>query len=92
MVGVTEDLFSAARLRLNNDDNLSSFVEKFRARYDDQYWLRTWSEAAGGLLKVIKFEKMIIFLVVLILAVVASFNVSTNLFLNLIQKTRELSV
>lgn len=92
MSGANPNFFSAVRLKLKNEGEIESFTNNFRSSFDDEYWVRTWVEAAGGILKVIKFEKIIIFLVTLILAIVASFNVSSNLFLNLVKKTREVSV
>ncbi len=92
MVNASEDFFSAVRIKLKNENQVNAFTQNFRINFEEKYWLRSWAEAAGGILKVIKFEKMIIFLVTLILAIVASFNVSTNLFLNLVKRTREISI
>lgn len=84
--------FSEVRLKLNSDEDIFPLKEGFFENYQSKYWLRTWDEESGGLLEAIKIEKLVIFFLVLIMVVVAAFNVSTNLFLNISKRHKDFSV
>lgn len=86
------DYYSEMRVKINDDtevDLLKSLVIK---NFSDSYWMQTWKDKSGGLLEAIKVERVVIFFIVLILVVVAAFNVSTNLFLNLAKRLKDFSV
>lgn len=84
--------FSEVRMRFLDENEAVDFKRKFSSAYPERYWVQTWKEKSGGLLEAIKIERLVIFFLVLILVVVAAFNVSTNLYLNLAKRLKELSV
>lgn len=87
-----ENFFTEVRVKLSHDEDIFALKDKFFDNYQSKYWLRTWDEESGGLLEAIKIEKMVIFFLVLIMVVVAAFNVSTNLFLNISKRHKDFSV
>ena len=87
-----KSFFSEVRVKLSNDEDVIALKEDFFENYQSKYWLRTWDEESGGLLEAIKIEKLVIFFLVLIMVVVAAFNVSTNLFLNISKRHKDFSV
>ena len=84
--------YTEVRVKLNKDEDVFLLKENFLESYQSKYWLRTWDEESGGLLEAIKIEKLVIFFLVLIMVVVAAFNVSTNLFLNISKRHKDFSV
>lgn len=87
-----EGFFSSVRVKLQNPDKTGDFRDAVHRMFPEEYWIQTWEERSGGLLEAIKIERTVIFLLVLILVIVAAFNVSTNLFLNLAKRLKEFSV
>jgi lipoprotein-releasing system permease protein len=87
-----EGFFSSVRVKLENPDKTDEFRDSLNSVFPEDYWVQTWKERSGGLLEAIKIERMVIFFLVLILVVVAAFNVSTNLYLNLAKRLKEFSV
>ncbi len=84
--------FSEVRVRLKDGEDADVFKRKVLQDYTEKYWAQSWKDRSGGLLEAIKIERWVIFFLVLILVVVAAFNVSTNLYLNLAKRLKEFSV
>lgn len=87
-----EGFFSSVRVKLDDPNKADEFRDAVNTRFPEDYWIQTWQERSGGLLEAIKIERIVIFFLVLILVVVAAFNVSTNLYLNLTKRLKEFSV
>lgn len=90
--GVPDDFFSGVRVKLPRAEDAESFRDKVRDIYGTKYWIQSWKDVSSSLLEAIFYERLVIFFIVLILVVVASFNVSTNLYLNLIKRSSDISV
>lgn len=84
--------FSEVRVRLESGELAQSFKSKLIESFPEKYWVQSWMDKSGGMLEAIYIERMVIFFLVLILVVVAAFNVSTNLYLNLAKRLKEFSV
>lgn len=84
--------FSEVRVSLVHSDDAEVFKKKVLNAFPERYWVQSWKDKSGGLLEAIKIERWVIFFLVLILVVVAAFNVSTNLYLNLAKRLKEFSV
>lgn len=84
--------FSEVRVRLDDGEKASSFKQSVIKNFSERYWAQSWKDKSGGLLEAIQIERWVIFFLVLILVVVAAFNVSTNLYLNLAKRLKEFSV
>jgi len=87
-----QGFFSSVRVKLDSPYSADKFRAAVNRRFPESYWMQTWEERSGGLLEAIKIERIVIFFMVLILVVVAAFNVSTNLYLNLAKRLKEFSV
>jgi len=87
-----QGFFSSLRVKLKSPEKTDEFRDAVDRNFPEDYWIQTWKERSGGLLEAIKIERMVIFFLVLILVVVAAFNVSTNLYLNLAKRLKEFSV
>ncbi len=86
------DYFSEIRIKLKDDTDAEIFKLKITNAFPEKYWVKSWKDQSRGLLEAIKIERWIIFSLMLIMIVVAAFNVSTNLYLNLAKKLKDFSV
>jgi lipoprotein-releasing system permease protein len=69
---------------------VGSGILKFLGGYP--YKIKTWHEINQNLLDAIQLEKIVIFLVVLILVVAACFNVASTLYVRVINRYSEISI
>jgi lipoprotein-releasing system permease protein len=56
------------------------------------YWVRDWRESNENLFEAVEVERPIIFFVVLIIVFVACFNVSSTLFVSVVQRNADIAV
>lgn len=56
------------------------------------YWISDWRDLNANLFEAVKIERVVIFFVVLIIVVVAAFNVSSTLFVNVVQRYGDIAI
>ncbi|WP_413288011.1 ABC transporter permease [Bdellovibrio sp. HCB337] len=56
------------------------------------YWVSDWRDLNENLFEAVKIERVVIFFVVLIIIVVAAFNVSSTLFVNVVQRYADIAI
>jgi lipoprotein-releasing system permease protein len=56
------------------------------------YWVSDWRDLNENLFEAVKIERVVIFFVVLIIVVVAAFNVSSTLFVNVVQRYADIAI
>lgn len=66
----------------------------FRLNYSlgRDYWIRDWRESNENLFDAIKIERPTIFFVVFIIVMVAAFNISSTLYVNVVQRYNDISI
>lgn len=87
-----EGFFSEIKVKIQNPDQINDFRQRFLSANSDKYWMNTWKSKSRGFLEAVEIERVVIFFLVFILVVVAAFNVSTNLYLNLSKRLKDFSV
>ncbi len=87
-----KNYFSEVRIKLKNADDVIEFQKSWTKLWPSRDYISNWKDESGGLIEAIEIEKIVIFFLVLIMVVVAAFNVSTNLFLNLSKRQRDFSI
>lgn len=90
--GGVGDNFSGIRLRVSDRDQASAVASRLSSSLGMQYWVNDWTEVNRNLLEAIEIEKPVIFLVIMMMVVAASFNISSNLFVSVLQKYSDVSV
>ncbi len=79
-------------LKLNDSDKARDVSMRLSQSLGFPYWVRDWRDINGNLFQAVKIEKAVIFCVFLIMILAASMNVSSSLFVNVIQKYPEISM
>lgn len=77
----THDLEKARQTSFNLAQNLGP-----------EFWIRDWKDVNENLFDAIVIERIIIFLVVLIIVVVAAFNISSTLYVGVIQRNSDIAI
>ncbi len=58
----------------------------------NDYWIRDWRDANENLFDAVNIERIVIFFVVLIIVIVAAFNVSSTLYINVLQRYNDIAI
>ena len=83
---------SGVSLWIKDRNQLSSLKRKMESSFKETYFIHSWKDRDRGFLEVIESDKKIIFLVLFILMIVAGFNVSSSLFVQIFRKTKDISI
>ena len=90
--GELGERISGWRLRLSHYD----LAEAATARLDDALEVtfinRSWVSANRNLFQAVKYEKIVIFLVVFLMVIAAAFNVSSTLYLSVVRQYSQISI
>ncbi|MDZ4662044.1 MAG: ABC transporter permease [Pseudomonadota bacterium] len=81
------------RLQLKNANdapNLANRILEYLGGYP--YWTRTWYEINQNLLSALAIEKIVIFLVVLVMVIAAAFNVASTLYVKVINRYSDIAL
>lgn len=90
-IGFSETASTGLRFKFKQPD----FAQKFQTQImtsEFPYLTQTWKETHSSLFEAIKFEKVVLFLILSIMVIVAAFNLTTGLYLNVYKKTMDVSV
>ena len=80
------------RLRLGDSDKATAVAEEIQNKLGWEYLILDWPKVNKQMFSAIKYEKAVLFFVMLIMVVAAFFNVSTTLFLNVLRRYAQVSI
>lgn len=80
------------RMRLDRAEESGAVAAHIMDRFHDQYMVRDWVDVNRNLFEAVKLEKVVLFFVLMILVIVACFNVSSTLYMSVVQRYRDISV
>ncbi len=90
--GVGENV-TGLRLLIENPENAPKLANKILDHLGGYpYWTRTWFEINQNLLSALAIEKIVIFLVVLVMVIAAAFNVASTLYVKVINRYSNIAV
>jgi lipoprotein-releasing system permease protein len=84
--------FSGLRLKLINPDDASHVASSLQRELGSGYFIRHWREQNENLFEAIEYERPVIFFVLLVMVVAASFNIASNLFVSVLKKYSDMSI
>jgi lipoprotein-releasing system permease protein len=84
--------FSGLRLKLNDPNNAQAVSMKLQRELGAGYFIRHWRETNENLFAAVEYERPVIFFVLLVMVVAASFNISSNLFVSVLKKYSDMSI
>jgi lipoprotein-releasing system permease protein len=86
------DTIDGIEVRLTNPDDTDAFIAAFRSQFGPQYRVQDWKEINRSLFSALKLEKVVMFFVLGIVILVASFSIVGNLIMVVVEKGREIAL
>ncbi len=86
------DNFSGIRLRIKDENKATEVAQALAEGLGSMYWTMSWRDVNKNLFEAIGIERITIFFVLLVMVLAASFNISSNLYVSVLQKYREISI
>lgn len=84
--------YSGLLLRFGDVDYARKAASKLAGVLGSPYWVRDWRESNENLFEAVTVERPGIFFVVLIITLVAAFNVSATLFVNVVRRYKDIAI
>ncbi len=86
------DRYSGLLLKFQDVDHARDAAFNLSAVLGSPYWVRDWRDANENLFEAINVERPGIFFVVLVITIVAAFNVSATLFVNVVRRFKDIAI
>lgn len=84
--------FTGLRVKLKDSNRAPEAALDLTRALGPSWWIMDWSEGNRNLFRAIKYERIAIFFVILIMVIAASFNVASNIFIGVLRRTSEISI
>ncbi len=86
------DSYLGVYVKLKNPDLAMAAATKIREELGVDYRVRDWREVNYNFFTAVELEKVVIFVVVLFIVIVASFNISSTLFVSVMRKYSDIAI
>ena len=94
----TQDFFgmrqsiTGIELRLRDIYKASAVRKDLQEKFGFQVFVKDWMQMNKNLFSALKLEKFAMFIILVLIVLVASFNIISNLIMNVIEKSREIAI
>lgn len=92
LLNVERDQYVGAYLKFKDVDKVPKLSRKVAEELGPDYRVRDWRELNYNFFSAVELEKVVIFIVVLFIVIVASFNVSSSVFVSVLRKFGDISI
>ncbi|MDQ8198287.1 ABC transporter permease [Pelagicoccus enzymogenes] len=82
----------ALKVKLKDGVDPEAAARELQGLFAPPFRVSTWLESNADYLAIIEFEKRMMFFILLIIVLVASFSIATSLFTSVVKKTREIGL
>lgn len=83
---------SGIGVRLRDPDKAQALSKTIQEKLGGQYWVRSWLSLNQNLFSALKLEKTVMFIILILITLVASFMIVSNLLLIISQKVKEIGI
>ena len=87
-----EDEISGVQLKLDDIYKASDVRKDLQRKLGFPYEVLDWMQMNKNLFSALKLEKLAMFVILVLIVLVASFNIISNLIMNVIEKSREIAI
>ncbi|MCE5313364.1 MAG: lipoprotein-releasing ABC transporter permease subunit [Nitrospiraceae bacterium] len=97
-LGVMQEFFgmghsiTGVELRLNDIYKASEVRELINKKYSVELYAKDWMQMNKNLFSALKLEKFAMFVILILIVLVASFNIVSTLMMNVIEKEKEIAI
>lgn len=89
--GIGEN-FSGVRIKLDDSGKALDVSRRLQMQLGPAFWTKAWPEVESNLFRAVSYERIAIFIVILTMVVVASFNIASNLFVSVLKRTSDIAI
>jgi lipoprotein-releasing system permease protein len=86
------DAVSGLELKLSDIYRAREVAESLRSRLGLPYWVRDWMQMNRNLFSALKLEKVVMFIILTLIILVAAFNIVSSLIMLVMEKTRDIAI
>ena len=86
------DTVSGVEMRLDDIYQARQIAEALRSRLGLPYWVRDWMQMNRNLFSALKLEKVVMFIILTLIILVAAFNIVSSLIMLVMEKTRDIAI
>jgi len=90
-LGLT-DVVSGIEMRLEDIYLAREVADSLRTRLGLPYWVRDWMQMNRNLFSALKLEKVVMFIILTLIILVAAFNIVSSLIMLVMEKTRDIAI
>jgi len=88
----TADIASAIAVRIDNIFAAKETARSIELSLGTSFWARDWMEMNRNLFSALQLEKIVMFIILILIVLVASFNIIGTLTMIVIEKSREIAI
>ena len=86
------DRVSGLRLKLDDMFNARTITYELERSVGEDYWVKDWTRMHSNLFKALKTEKVVMFIILLLVVIVASFNIVSTLVMTVKDKQADIAI
>ncbi len=87
-----EDTVTGLEVRVKDIYKAGDIAEKIIAGLGYPYWARDWMRMNQNLFTALKLEKIVMFIILILIVLVAAFNIASTLIMMVMGKTRDIAI
>lgn len=87
-----KDQVSGLRLKISDPDAASSYALTLSEKMGERYWVRDWTEINRNLFEAVGLEKAVTFFILMILVIVACFNLASQLIVGVVRRYQDIAI
>jgi lipoprotein-releasing system permease protein len=84
--------YSGLILKLSDDRDVRGSAFRMAQKLGPQYLIRDWRDVNENLFDAVEIERIVIFFVILIIVIVAAFNISSTLYVGVVQRNSDIAI
>jgi lipoprotein-releasing system permease protein len=86
------DKVTGLDIRVQNVDDVEAITQKILSSLGMEYWASNWKQMHRNLFSMLVLQKIVMFVILTLIIIVAAFNIASALIMMVKEKTREISI
>jgi len=87
-----DDRISGVALKIKEPLKAEAMKRDIQKMLGHPYWVRTWMDLNRNLFSALKLEKIVMFIILALIVLVACFNIASTLIMTVIEKTKDIGI
>ena len=87
-----KETVSGVEIRVDDIDRADKIAESLQESLGFPYYARDWMRMNKNLFSALRLEKIVMFIILILIILVAAFNIVSTLFMVVMEKTKEIAI